>query len=245
MNNDPRSMWPDFEKLRAELAKNLGLPADFVPGPRQPGKIEAKSAEITRRSNRARNARRWHQKCPRLYRHSDWIHPRLATFSSQVAQVLGWQAGAKGLLVTGPSGRGKTRALWALLRRLMCHESRDVAIYRSADFFREMQEQINYGRDESARWVKAMAEVPIIAIDDWGQEAVTSARAEWAQATFFDLLDRRMGEGRPLLITTNLSAREIVNNDSTGGLRGDPLLRRLLDSCDVVRFEAEAQDRAA
>jgi hypothetical protein len=43
MNNDPRSMWPDFEKLRAELAKNLGLPADFVPGPRQPGKIEAKS----------------------------------------------------------------------------------------------------------------------------------------------------------------------------------------------------------
>ena len=212
------------------------LPANFERSPA----AEVDTATLVRRSQRADRARRWHAECPRLYRQSRWDHQRLAPFAEQIAQVRDWKAGDRGLLITGPTGRGKSRALWALLRRLMAHEAHEVRVWRSSDFFRLMQEQINYGRDESRAWLKAVARIPIIALDDWGQEAITSARADWCQATFFDLLDQRLGEGRPLIVTTNLTARQIAGNDSSG-VRANPLLRRLLDTCAVVRFETKEE----
>ena len=54
-------------------------------------------------------------------------------------------------------------------------------------------------------------------------------REEWAQGWFFDFCDRRIELGLPLIITTNLGAKEIAA--SSGHLRGDPLLRRLLELC--------------
>ena len=197
------------------------------------------TAALIRRQQRADRARYWHAQCPRLYRQSRWDHPRLVPFTPQINQVRQWQASDQGLLITGPTGRGKSRALWALLRRLLAHEGREVRVWRSLDFFRLMQEQINYGRDESRAWIKAVARIPIIALDDWGQEAVTTAKADWCQATCFDLLDQRLGEGRPMIVTTNLTAQQIADSDAKG-VRANPLLRRVLDTCAVVRFETPA-----
>ena len=230
---EPKHIGMEIEQIRKEWIASGVVPGDYANRPARPKDV----AGDVRRNRRRDRAMRWKHECPTLYKHSDWNHPKLAAYAEQIAQVRNWQAGPTGLLITGPSGRGKTRAMWDLVRRLLCREARDVRIWRSTEFFKIMQEQVSYGRDESRLWVRAMASVPIIALDDWGQEAVTSARSEWAQATFFDLLDQRMGERRPMIVTTNLTARQIAGNDQSG-LRSDPLLRRLLDSCTVVRFEA-------
>lgn len=222
--------------LKAQWQAAGLIPADFD----RRSVREVDTAALIRRQQRADRARYWHAQCPRLYRHSHWNHPRLLPYARQINQVLEWQASDQGMLITGPTGRGKSRALWALLRRLLAHEGREVRVWRSSDFFRLMQEQINYGRDESRAWIKAVARIPIVALDDWGQEAVTTAKADWCQATFFDLLDQRLGEGRPLIVTTNLTAQQIADTDAKG-LRANPLLRRVLDTCTtIVRFEANS-----
>jgi len=54
---------------------------------------------------------------------------------------------------------------------------------------------------------------------------------------FFRMLDLRLGArpARPLIITTNLTAAQIAAGQA--GVRADPLLRRLLDLCEVVKFK--------
>jgi DNA replication protein DnaC len=167
-------------------------------------------------------------------RETDWRHESLTPYRSQIDQVLGWRHGSKGLLLTGPTGRGKSRSMVGLLKRLMQTEGRDVSFYKSSDFFWRLQGAVSYGRDEAAGWVRAVAQRPVVFIDDFGQEAVLSSRAEWSQGWFFDFCDQRIEAKLPLFLTTNMGAREIAAN--AGFVRGDPLLRRLLELCEVVKF---------
>lgn len=174
--------------------------------------------------------------CPLEYRETDL--KRLERNTGPIGQVLGWQYGKKGLLLSGPSGRGKTRASWMLIRRLMCEESRDVALYVASEWFSKLDNQVRFGRDEAESWVHAVAKRPIVFIDDWGQQAVQSMREGWAEAWFFRFLDIRIGNGLPVIITTNLTASQIGgDNEDSVAVNGHPLIRRLVDLCDVVKFK--------
>ncbi len=166
-------------------------------------------------------------------RQTDWSRVPIEN-AAAVGKVLAWQRGSKGLLLTGPTGRMKTRAIVALIGRLMREDGVDVQAYKAIDWFSKLQGRIHYGRDEAAGWVEAVAKRPIVYIDDLGQQAVLQTREEWSQGWWFDLCDKRIELGLPLLITTNLTAREIADGQSD--VRGDPLLRRLLELCDPVKF---------
>lgn len=198
------------------------------------------SEPIKRRQLRANRAKLWKEITPPLFKHTDWSHPGLLPNREQIEKVRSWQPPAprstqikNGLLLTGPSGVGKSRAFWNLVRRLLCWESRDVEVYTAARFFKELQAQVRYGTDESERWIQQRAKAEILAIDDFGQQAVVASRNDWSEACFFELLDLRMGHRRPTIITTNLTARQIAEQHDA---RSDPLLRRLLDACEVIKF---------
>lgn len=180
----------------------------------------------------------WDRMCPALMKNSDWNHPRLAPNRAQIARVLAWQPtpGGKGLLLSGPTGRGKTRSLWALMKRLMCDEARDVGYWQAIDWFSTLSRNLNYGRDDASGFVRSCAKRPIFVLDDLGQEAVVQSRESWAQSWLFALLDERLSEGRPMLITTNLSADQIAGTKDRDGIRGEPLVRRLVELCEVVKF---------
>lgn len=124
--------------------------------------------------------------------------------------------------------------MFALCRRLLCEEGRDVGIWHAQDFFSALQGEIRYGRDEADGFIKRIAARRVLFIDDYGQQAVQSNREEWARGWFFRLLDLRVSAGLPLLMTTNLSAGQLAS-DSTD-IKGDPLLRRLLDLAEPVKF---------
>ncbi len=218
----------------ADLRPEIGLDAADTPTASEPFDHEA----YTRARVREARAERWELQCPSALKTSDWDHPSLLPNREAIERVRSWSAdSAKGLLISGATGLGKSRAFWSLLQRLMVTEGREVSVFHSTDFFRDMQEQVNYGRDESAAWSRCMSAVPILALDDFGQEATLSARADWAQAVFMRLLDTRLGEGRPILITTNLGAADLAGGQ-VNGVRANPLVRRLLDLCEVVKFRA-------
>ena len=168
-------------------------------------------------------------------RETDWsrVHPENA---AAVKKVREWKKapGGKGLLLIGKTGLFKTRSMVSLIGRLMCEDGLDVRHYKANDWFAKLQSQISFGRDDAEEWVRAVAARPLVYIDDLGQEAVLKSREEWSQGWFFDFCDRRIEANLPLLITSNLTAEEILESQSE--TRGDPLLRRLLELCEPVKF---------
>lgn len=177
-------------------------------------------------------------KCPAEYRvfEIDRFNAESRLVANQAAfdRVTAWKPGPRGILAAGPTGGGKTLACWQLVRRLMLEELREVAIYTASEWFSRLQGHVNYGKDEAEGWVKAVAARPIVFIDDWGQEAVVAQREDWARGWFFTFLDLRKSASLPLILTTNLSSREIAF--SGGETKGDPLIRRLLAVADPVKF---------
>jgi DNA replication protein DnaC len=178
---------------------------------------------------------RYEASVPAAMRESDWAHPTLALNQEQIGRVLAHKVGQRGLLLTGRTGRGKTRAMWALMRRLACEEARDIRYFHAQDWFAQLQGCLNYGRDDARGWVEAVARRPIVCIDDLGQEAMQTARSEWALSWFLRFLDIRVSERLPLYVTTNLEARGIAERGASD-VRGDPMVRRLVEICEPIKF---------
>lgn len=197
---------------------------------------EAYAADARRRDARARFDA-FAAEAPGLAE-TDWARPCFDANRAAIDRVLAWQYGPRGLLASGPTGRGKTRALVALYRRLACDEGREVRYCFAGDWFAALQANLNYGRDEARSWVEACARRPLVMIDDLGQEAMQTSRADWAQAWFFRFLDLRIGAKLPLIVSTNISARDMAGSGSADGanVRRDPLVRRLTELCEVVKF---------
>lgn len=198
--------------------------------------IDAFRESYLERAKRRDAEKQFELDCPVGLRNSDWNHPGIATNRSVIERVMQWQPGPKGLLLSGPTGRGKTRATFALYRRLLVDELRDARFYFAGDFFNKLQGEVQYGRDDAAGWISATAARPILILDDLGQQAMLTARADWAEAWFFSLLDRRLSNRLPLIVSTNLPATEIAGSTSGAAVRQEPLLRRLLELCEVVKF---------
>lgn len=199
--------------------------------------LEARGRRYLAAAKRQAAIERFTQDCPPAYLESDWNHPGLQPYALQIRRVLSWQPSPKGLLLAGPTGRGKTRSLFALYDRLVREGAHDTRYWHANDWFSRLGEEVRFGKDDAAAWVEAVASRAIVILDDVGQEAVLNAKADWAAAHFFRFLDLRLASSLPLIATTNLGADEIASRFSPGNaVRGDPLVRRLLDLCEVVKF---------
>lgn len=240
--------------LAEEFAKSWGIDLDAVRA-RVPADPEERIRLAEERSRRAvEEARaadrlaRWKHDVGDKYQETDWTQPSVARFYDKSREVMEWQFGAKGMLIAGPSGRGKSRAVAQLYRRLAIEEKRDVRYFHASDWFSILGENVRYGVDDARKFVNRQAEVPLFIMDDLGQQArVSKEKEEHAQAWFFRFLDIRRAEGRPVIITTNLSAVEIAADPlfaNRRNIRRDPLLVRLFDLCEVVSYET-AEETAA
>ena len=193
--------------------------------------------EYARRAVREARAERWRNLCPPAYHATNFADPRLAHNAAQLAKVLGWQYGPRGLLLAGPTGGGKTRSLWALLRRLACDEGRDFSFWNAQDLAAEITANVRFGVDEARAFIGCLAKVPVLVIDDLGQEATTAGQEDRVRSWLFRLFDRRVELGLPLLVSTNATAEQLAGTEGgKSAVRADPLLRRLLETAEPVKF---------
>jgi len=200
-----------------------------------PFDCEAASAHFLAEARKRDAIARFDSAVPPTMRESDWGHAGMLANRAQIERVLAHQVGAKGLLLSGRTGRGKTRSMWALMRRLAHEEARDIRYFHAQDWFAQLQACLNYGRDDARGWVDAVARRPIVFIDDLGQEAIQTARSEWAMSWFMRFLDIRVSERLPLYVTTNLDAQGIAERGASS-VRGDPMVRRLIEICEPIKF---------
>lgn len=197
--------------------------------------LEARTAELVAETRRRDAITAYEATCPPAFREFSIRHPAAVKYQQAIDCILGWQSGPRGLMAAGPTGRCKTRAAWALIRRLAYENGVLVRAYHAQDFFSALAGEVKYGRDEAAAWIDRKAWHPVVFIDDFGQEALLANREDWAQGWWLRFVDLRLERGLPLIITTNLTAEGIADSQASG-IRGDPLLRRLREICNVVRF---------
>lgn len=230
--------------MNADSISNLGDALDGV-APLLPLPVAAMTADewrafceadTRRRVNEAR-ADRWRRLCPPAYLGTDFADPRLAHNVAQIGKVLRWQYGPRGLLLAGVTGLGKTRSLWGLLRRWSCDEGHEFVYWNAQDLSAEISLNARFGRDEARAFIGSLARVPLLVLDELGQEKTPVADEERVKAWLFRLFDLRLELGLPLIAATNCTSEELARIE--GGkspVRADPLIRRLLEIAEPVKF---------
>lgn len=192
-------------------------------------------AEAGRRVLLPTVAERWATVCPVEFRTIEEGGPtdedRLRAECPLYATVLAWRYGSRGLLLRGETGQRKTRLLWRLLRRQF-DAGRTLQVFTAGEFGRSYGDAA--GRYESSAWFETMSAVDVLVIDDLGKGAWSEA----VRAVFFDLVDRRMRHGKPLLVTTNDDGEGIAAKMRDPSM-GDPLVRRLREFCEVLTLGTE------
>lgn len=126
--------------------------------------------------------------------------------------VIEWaeNPGAKGLLLQGDAGRGKTYAACAALIALS--NERTCRFVTMDDVIRQVKATFANQETEQAV-IDRYVNVGVLCIDDVGQERLT----EWSLPVFFSIIDKRHKANKPTIITTNYSGRALLDKFTVNG----------------------------
>lgn len=132
---------------------------------------------------------------------------------------------AKGLMLFGPSSRGKTFVASCIANALLAKAVPVVVTSTiklaspSGMFSREI--------DEQRTILNSINAARLLVLDDLGAERDTSFKAEQV----FDLIDSRYNAKRPLIVTTNMSLRQMQEDTD---IRRQRVYERLFEMCFPV-----------
>ena len=168
------------------------------------------------------------QICPALYINTDPEHP---TFPREMlAKVLAWKYGPRGLVIRGDSRKGKSRCVWQLIKRLVM-EGRKVEGMTSSEFARRSSAAWATGHEAVSEWVNTASKAEILFIDDLGKFKLT----ERVEADLFDIIENRVANLRPIIITTNFTGDLLEKSFSE--TFAVPLVSRLREFCEPIHFK--------
>jgi hypothetical protein len=181
---------------------------------------------------------RWERICPDEYQRTDVnrLENELGHRgydTTWIRSALVWQYGPRGLLVAGPTGAGKSRAMWMLLRRLLDQEHRSFAWLNAVRFRSGLQAAARDGATES--FVQRLAGVQVLYWDDLGQTHLTGAASEM----LLHIVEERTAGRRPILATTQYSAEQLEFQFERPEM-GQAVRRRLNEFCSVIVIRENA-----
>lgn len=174
-----------------------------------------------------RKAAAWLELCPANYRKTDWQlfeqYPKLNPTCAHVAATWWPRNDGMGLGLNGPSGIGKTRAMWEILKRLHFSGRKIVALdaialeQAAADRHHSTVSENHAAR----RLIDRAKRAGILYLDDIGKEKATPSVAK----VLHDVIETRT---RDRLVTLWTSERDGVELALRFGLDyGDGIVRRL------------------
>lgn len=184
-----------------------------------------KLTEQRERHDRNERESEFRQICPSEFHVTD-IHDKRIN-GKAIEEVLKWKLGSKGLLIHGPTRTGKTRAVWMLLREQF--NRRNGFIWMTAADFCERSSDAA-GKGESSEFTDSLLLPSILFIDDVGKGRMTERNA----GAFFNVLDKRFNNRKPVIMTMNMSGAELEKRFD--GDMAKPLLSRIQEFCDTIQF---------
>lgn len=134
----------------------------------------------------------------------------------------------KGLLLYGSVGTGKSFISACIANALI---SKEIPCY-----FTSLSRLVNElsGRQDKQAFIDQLSGFPLLIIDDLASERDT----EYMNEMVLNIIDERYRSGRPLIVTTNLTAEELKNPIDVNKQR---LFSRLLEMC--IPVEVKGKDR--
>lgn len=211
-----------------DVLKSIPLPSPRLDGPAVSPTPAPSPEERQRQYIREMREDAFRRLCPPLYQQTD--PARLP--QQHLAAVNAWKYGPKGLLLVGPTGTGKTRCAWQLLRRLI-FSGRRVRAFDGLGWAVAVSEA--FGKpDETETWLDHVCTADVLFIDDLFKGKMTEAQELAAIGVF----ERRTNHLLPVIVTMNSTGRMILDRMTEQGRadRGEPLIRRMGEFCEVVKF---------
>jgi len=113
----------------------------------------------------------------------------------------------KSLLLIGPTGRGKTYFMHALMRGLLQkYRLGALRFMKSKQMDDRMYSDFNqYGT--ASYFIEQLKEVPFLFIDDLGNER----SGERTERDYYEVIDHRIEWEKPMVISTNAEDKDILN----------------------------------
>ena len=142
-----------------------------------------------------------------------------------------------GLLLWGKPGSGKTFAAGCIANHLIEREGRRSAAVRMTTFGTILNRLPGMPLADKEHYLRGFQTCDLLILDDFGMER----RTDYAREQVFHIIDSRYLARRPLIITTNLSLRELKNPVDMMDQR---LYDRVLEMCVPVCFDGESQRRS-
>ncbi len=108
------------------------------------------------------------------------------------------------LFFTGATGLGKTFLSLAIAKAVL-EQGVEVLYVSALDLFRELQDDYYNAAKANALTLEQVLQAPLLIIDDLGSEYFN----QFVPSALFNIIESRLNHGRPTIINTNLSAKEI------------------------------------
>jgi DNA replication protein DnaC len=166
----------------------------------------------------------WHEECPPIMKETEINKLPPEPYK----KVMDWEYGEKGLMLHGSTGKGKTRTLWMLLKKLSengigwrHYPTKRLAQVMSYDFGRKRPE-----------YLRACIKAKVLSLDDLGKE---NATPQW-EADIFEIIDTRANYKKPTIITTNFTGDKLMGKFKDNEM-ANALVRRLREFYISVPFK--------
>lgn len=168
----------------------------------------------------------WYDLCPDEYKKP--INYAL-TDEKAFRAVEKWSYGSNGMIINGHSGRGKTRAIWSLLRRINEIEGYSFRFFDGYDFSCASADASRNGR--SIDWMRDMINCDLFVFDDLGKNKITPNCEE----SLFAIIDKRQAAHKPMIFSTQHN-RNTLQGLFIDAMTGEAALRRILECCESIHF---------
>jgi DNA replication protein DnaC len=177
------------------------------------------------REKRSDRLREWKAIIP-----TQFVSTRVDKLPNQKAylEAMKWSYSHKGLALIGATGRGKSRCAWKLMEREFLF-GRDVKVIDGM-FGVQFGAKYSISAGAAYEWLEQMANAQILLIDDGFKTKMT----ESAEGAFFNLINHRTQEGKPLIITMQ-DTGETLQARMTAD-RGPAMVRRIREFCETITF---------
>lgn len=128
-----------------------------------------------------------------------------------------------GLLFWGPAGTGKTFAAACIANALVDLE---VGV-RMITLGEALLNLFGMSGEERIQYLEVLTTCGLLILDDFGVER----RTLYAREQVYEIVNRRYLSGRPMVVTTNLTLKELKNTDRDDSRIHDRVLERCVPVC--------------
>lgn len=135
-----------------------------------------------------------------------------------------FELGRPGMIFMGKTGVGKTHISLAIANEVL--KKGYGVVYGTAGEFLGKIEKEHFGRAEGDT-LKLLCECDLLIIDDLGAEFQT----QFTASAIHELINSRIMEGKPTIISTNLSPAELAQ------AYGDRVSSRIIGNFEPIKFE--------